>query len=111
MSIVWPAFALVALTLLVVMALGLRGSATWTMPIFAVVPVLLAGYVRTPDGQQLRRLRRLMAMALGLIALSGYGQERDRRRTEAAGFAAHFVKPVDLEPLHAAIESGAVPRS
>ncbi len=44
-----------------------------------------------------------------LIALSGYGQERDRRRTEAAGFAAHFVKPVELEPLRTAIESADPP--
>jgi signal transduction histidine kinase len=30
-----------------------------------------------------------------LIALTGWGQEEDRRRTERAGFDAHLVKPVD----------------
>ena len=30
-----------------------------------------------------------------LIALTGWGQEEDRRRTEAAGFNHHIVKPVD----------------
>jgi PAS domain S-box-containing protein len=35
-----------------------------------------------------------------LIAVTGYGQEEDRRRTREAGFAYHFVKPVDPEKLH-----------
>jgi len=30
-----------------------------------------------------------------VIALTGWGQEEDRRRTEEAGFNAHMVKPVD----------------
>ncbi|HUE70915.1 MAG TPA: response regulator [Pirellulaceae bacterium] len=31
-----------------------------------------------------------------LVALTGLGQERDRDRTQACGFAAHLLKPVDL---------------
>jgi signal transduction histidine kinase/DNA-binding response OmpR family regulator len=38
-----------------------------------------------------------------LIAVTGYGQQEDRRRTAEACFAAHFVKPVDLAQLSAAI--------
>ncbi len=34
-----------------------------------------------------------------LIALSGYGQERDKRRSEAAGFRLHLVKPIDAASL------------
>ena len=34
-----------------------------------------------------------------LIALTGYGQEQDQRRSAEAGFAAHLVKPVDAERL------------
>jgi CheY-like chemotaxis protein/two-component sensor histidine kinase len=34
-----------------------------------------------------------------LIALTGWGQEEDRRRTEAAGFNRHMVKPVDPDVL------------
>jgi signal transduction histidine kinase len=34
-----------------------------------------------------------------LIALTGFGQEDDRRRTLDAGFSAHLVKPVDMEEL------------
>jgi CheY-like chemotaxis protein len=39
-----------------------------------------------------------------LIAVTGYGQEQDRKRAHAAGFAAHLVKPVDPEHLRKAIE-------
>ncbi len=34
-----------------------------------------------------------------LIALSGYGQEQDKRRSQEAGFTMHLVKPVDAETL------------
>ena len=34
-----------------------------------------------------------------LIALSGWGQSEDRRRSREAGFDHHFVKPVDVEGL------------
>ena len=34
-----------------------------------------------------------------LIALSGRGQEEDRRKSKAAGFDHHFVKPVDIDEL------------
>ena len=36
---------------------------------------------------------------LVLIALTGYGQDRDRRRSQEAGFDAHLVKPADLADL------------
>src|SRR5205823_13103031 len=34
--------------------------------------------------------------AARLIAISGYGQEEDRRRSQRAGFDAHLIKPVDF---------------
>ncbi|MBK5297546.1 MAG: PAS domain-containing protein [Vicinamibacteria bacterium] len=34
-----------------------------------------------------------------LVALTGWGQEEDRRRSEEAGFDAHLVKPVDFAAL------------
>jgi signal transduction histidine kinase/DNA-binding response OmpR family regulator len=46
-----------------------------------------------------------------LIAVTGYGQKDDRRRTAEASFAAHFVKPVDLAQLSAAINDLAAPDS
>ncbi len=48
------------------------------------------------------RLRTLPnAQAFTLIALTGYGQEHDRRNALAAGFDDHFAKPVDFEKLGA----------
>jgi CheY-like chemotaxis protein len=34
-----------------------------------------------------------------LIALTGWGQDEDRRRTRAAGFDHHLVKPVESSTL------------
>jgi CheY-like chemotaxis protein len=36
---------------------------------------------------------------LRLVAVTGYGQEEDRRKAEAAGFDDHLVKPVDPDAL------------
>jgi signal transduction histidine kinase len=36
---------------------------------------------------------------LTLVALTGFGQDKDRRRAEEAGFDAHMVKPVDFAAL------------
>ena len=40
-----------------------------------------------------------MGAGLTLIALTGWGQDSDRKRTQAAGFDAHFVKPLDISAL------------
>lgn len=53
-----------------------------------------------------RRLRAEPDLAgLKLIALTGWGQEEDRRRTQAAGFDHHLIKPVDLNVLHTLLAS------
>jgi CheY-like chemotaxis protein len=47
-----------------------------------------------------------------LIAITGRGQEEDKRRTDAAGFAAHLTKPVDsnsLRKLLSQVQSGSLP--
>jgi CheY-like chemotaxis protein len=53
------------------------------------------------DGYTLgRELRdRLGAAAPAMIALTGYGQEQDQRRSHEAGFSFHLVKPVDAARL------------
>jgi PAS domain S-box-containing protein len=53
------------------------------------------------DGYELAgRLRNHPALAgIRLIAVSGYGQPTDRRRSLDAGFAEHLVKPVELEAI------------
>jgi signal transduction histidine kinase len=70
------------------------------------------------DGFELaRRLKEDPSLhSVALIAVTGYGQEIDRRRSRAAGFDAHLVKPVDVDALNALIgrsgsrEIGAVQR-
>ena len=42
---------------------------------------------------------------LRIIALTGYGQDQDRRRTRAAGIDHHLVKPVDMRELRALLGS------
>jgi len=39
------------------------------------------------------------------IAVSGYGQPKDRALAREAGFEAHFVKPVDLRDVQTAIDA------
>jgi PAS domain S-box-containing protein len=47
-----------------------------------------------------RRLRALPTLRNArIIATTGYGQERDREATAAAGFTAHLVKPIDHEEV------------
>ena len=47
-----------------------------------------------------RRLRRQhQGQSLLVVALTGYGQESDRQKSQAAGFDHHLVKPVDLNAL------------
>ncbi len=57
------------------------------------------------DGYEVaRRLRREPGGAeMLLIALTGYGQDDDRRRSEQAGFDHHLVKPADPLALEAAL--------
>jgi PAS domain S-box-containing protein len=48
-----------------------------------------------PNGKRIR-----------IIALTGWGQEKDRERTRAAGIEEHLVKPVSPESLVALFEGG-----
>jgi signal transduction histidine kinase len=53
------------------------------------------------DGFELARQFRANATMrdMRLIAVTGYGQEHDRRRSAEAGFDAHLVKPVTVEQV------------
>ena len=47
-----------------------------------------------------RRIRKEpWGVHVDLIALTGWGQEKDRQDAQAAGFDHHFTKPADLERL------------
>jgi CheY-like chemotaxis protein len=97
------------------MLLQLSGHATWIAydghaalalatehaPEVVLLDIGLPGM----DGYQVaRKLRELPQTCDSLlIALTGYGQADDRRRSAEAGFDGHFVKPVDIDALHALI--------
>ena len=59
------------------------------------------------DGYEIaRRLRGMPeTRAARLIAVSGYGQQKDRARSRDAGFDLHLVKPVDPSKLTEAINA------
>ena len=52
------------------------------------------------DGHEVaRRLRASLGREIFLVALTGYGNDDDRARTEKAGFDVHLVKPVESAEL------------
>lgn len=68
--------------------------------------VLLDLGMPTMDGfETARRLREIPELRNArLVALTGFGQPDDRRRTRAAGFDLHLVKPADLNALTRLLE-------
>ena len=60
------------------------------------------------DGYQVARELRAgqEGHPLVLVALTGYGQDEDRRLSREAGFDHHLVKPVDLQELARVIARG-----
>jgi PAS domain S-box-containing protein len=66
---------------------------------------VLLSDVQLPDGSGHELLRELAAQGpVSAIAMSGFGTERDVRRSLDAGFAKHLVKPVPIERVLEAIE-------
>ena len=61
----------------------------------------LAGHLRARLGEACPRL----------VAITGYGQARDRARSRDAGFDVHLVKPVDTRRLLAGLAAASRPRS
>ncbi|HET9205977.1 MAG TPA: response regulator [Burkholderiaceae bacterium] len=66
---------------------------------FAPDVVLLDLGLPGMDGFEVARRIKRQHPSMRLVALSGYGQARDRERSAAAGFDAHAVKPVDMDEL------------
>jgi PAS domain S-box-containing protein len=68
-------------------------------PDVAVIDIGLPGI----DGYELARRSRAAGYAGRMIALSGYGQDRDVQQALKSGFDAHLVKPVDPQALRKAL--------
>ena len=58
------------------------------------------------DGYEVARRMRQMPETIGamLVAQTGWGQEEDRRRSRAAGFHDHLIKPLDPGDLQSLLE-------
>jgi signal transduction histidine kinase len=63
------------------------------------VILLDIGMPRLNGYEAARLIREQQQSGLKLVALTGWGQDEDRRLSDEAGFDAHFVKPVDLAAL------------
>lgn len=65
-----------------------------------------------PDMDGYELARRLKACPLPdnavLIAVTGYGQESDKKRSAEAGFTHHLVKPIDLEALETLLRTAVI---
>ena len=64
------------------------------------------------DGYEVARLCRKEPglERVTLVAMTGYGKDEDRQRSQQAGFNAHLVKPVNLEDLRLLLsQAGTVP--
>jgi PAS domain S-box-containing protein len=67
-------------------------------PDVALLDIGLPGF----DGYELaKRIRKQPSLrSVVLVALTGYGQESDRRRSQETGFHHHLVKPADFGKVH-----------
>jgi signal transduction histidine kinase/ActR/RegA family two-component response regulator len=76
-------------------------SALEKLPLFHPTVVLLDIGMPGMDGYEVaRRIRQQpQGQDVMLIALTGWGQEEDRRRSSQAGFNHHLTKPADIDAL------------
>jgi CheY-like chemotaxis protein len=61
------------------------------------------------DGYGVARTLRAESWRSALVAVSGYGQEEDKRKAREAGFDRHLTKPVDSQTLMQVLDA-LVPR-
>jgi DNA-binding response OmpR family regulator len=66
-------------------------------PEVVVLDIGLPGLNGYEVAREIRRLE--WGAGIGLIALTGWGQDNDREKSAAAGFDTHLVKPVDYDAL------------
>jgi signal transduction histidine kinase/CheY-like chemotaxis protein len=69
------------------------------------IALLDIGMPRMDGYEAARQIRAALGRQVVLIALTGWGQEEDRRRALSAGFDRHVTKPVEPNVLEALIAS------
>ncbi|MHC5539105.1 hybrid sensor histidine kinase/response regulator, partial [Singulisphaera rosea] len=86
---------------------GMEGieAAREQRPNFIMLDIGLPGMSGYEVASQLRR--EACCKDAVIIAVSGYGQDEDRRRSKSAGFDFHLTKPVDYDALLALLSAGA----
>jgi signal transduction histidine kinase/ActR/RegA family two-component response regulator len=75
-------------------------------PAMAILDIGLPGMDGYQLAVQMRERSSTQSQPVRLFALSGYGQSDDKRRSMAAGFERHFVKPVDFDELVEMLSAG-----
>jgi CheY-like chemotaxis protein len=78
-------------------ALKRLGSETWDVMVSDLGLPDASGY------ELMKEVRQRYGLSVRGIAVSGYGMEADRQRSQQAGFDEHMVKPIDMEQLEVAI--------
>ena len=74
------------------------------------VVLLDIGMPRMDGYETCRRMRQRFGMRLGIVAISGWGQEHDKQSASAAGFDAHLTKPANPAELEEIIRALSRPR-
>jgi len=69
------------------------------------IAILDIGMPDLDGNESARRIRADGGADMMLIALTGWGQDEDRRKTAAAGFDHHLIKPLDVVALERLIET------
>ncbi len=69
---------------------------------FVLLDIGLPGLNGCDVARKLRRMNRQHRQCL--IAMTGYGTDEDRQRTQEAGFDHHLVKPIEPAELNALME-------
>ena len=82
---------------------GITGLSTITQrcPDVAIVDIGLPGI----DGYEVaRHARQRLGSSIGLVALTGYGQQQDRLKSIQSGFNYHLTKPASIDELQQVLQ-------
>jgi CheY-like chemotaxis protein len=86
-----------------------QAAVTVAMEFRPQLAILDIGMPRLNGYEAARRIREALGSDVALVAVTGWGQEEDRRRARDAGFDRHLTKPIDIAKLDQLVaEIGAI---